>query len=98
VVQLGARIAYAHHERFDGTGYPQGLAGTAIPLEGRIVAVADVFDALTTARPYKPAWPLVEARAFLLEGRGRHFDPDCVDAFLAGWEEALDIRAHFGES
>ncbi|MGD9870730.1 MAG: HD domain-containing phosphohydrolase [Thauera sp.] len=95
VLRLGATIALTHHEKFDGTGYPHGLAGRAIPIEGRIVAVADVFDALTSARPYKPAWPLSRAIALLRDGRGTHFDPDCVDALLQGWDEALDIRARF---
>ena len=69
VLRLGARIALSHHEKFDGTGYPNGIAGEAIPLEGRIVAVADVFDALTSSRPYKPAWPFARAIALLREGR-----------------------------
>lgn len=95
VIQTAAVIALTHHEKFDGTGYPHGTAGDAIPLEGRIVAVADVFDALTSARPYKPAWPVDEATAFLRDGRGRHFDPSCVDALLARWDTVLDIRQRF---
>ncbi len=95
ILRLGASIALTHHEKFDGTGYPQQLAGTAIPIEGRIVAVADVFDALTSARPYKPAWPLSRAIALLREGRGSHFDADCVDALLQGWDEVQDIRLRF---
>ena len=87
VVQLAAEIAASHHERWDGTGYPAGLAGAAIPLSGRIVAVADVFDALVSERPYKAAWPLEKARALLSENAGSHFDPACVAAFLAGWGE-----------
>ena len=75
-----------HHEHWDGTGYPKGLRGEAIPLSGRIVAVADVFDALVTERPYKAAWPLERARAFVADQSGRHFDPRCVEAFLAGWD------------
>jgi two-component system, response regulator RpfG len=98
IVQLGASIALTHHEKFDGSGYPRGLAGTAIPEEGRIVAIADVFDALTSERPYKRAWPLADARAYLVEGRGKHFDPAGVDAFLAGWEEVIAIRQRFGEA
>ncbi|MFO2436593.1 HD-GYP domain-containing protein, partial [Salmonella enterica] len=73
-MQLAAEIALSHHERWDGTGYPQGLKGDAIPLSGRIVAVADVFDALTTRRPYKEAWSLERARDFLIDNAGRHFD------------------------
>jgi len=95
VLQAGAAIALAHHEKFDGSGYPLGLAGEAIPLHGRIVAVADVFDALTSERPYKKAWELDRARAFLQEGRGQHFDPACVDAFFAAWTEVLAVRDRF---
>lgn len=81
-MKLGASIALHHHEKFDGTGYPQGLKGKAIPIEARIVALADVFDALTNVRPYKNAWPLEKAIHFIIEHKGTHFDPDCVDAFL----------------
>ncbi len=95
VLRLGARIALSHHEKFDGTGYPNGIAGEAIPLEGRIVAVADVFDALTSSRPYKPAWPFARAIALLREGRGSHFDARCIDAFLSSWDEVLDIHTRF---
>ena len=95
VLRLGARIALSHHEKFDGTGYPQGSVGEAIPLEGRIVAVADVFDALTSSRPYKPAWPFARAIALLREGRGSHFDARCIDAFLSSWDEVLDIHTRF---
>ncbi len=80
----------SHHEKFDGTGYPHGIVGEKIPLEGRIVAVADVFDALTSSRPYKPAWPFARAIALLREGRGSHFDARCIDAFLSSWDEVLD--------
>ena len=90
VVQLAAEIAASHHERWDGQGYPAGLKGEAIPLPGRIVAVADVFDALVSDRPYKQAWPLERAKAYLREQAGQHFDPACVDAFLAGWDEVED--------
>jgi putative two-component system response regulator len=72
----------AHHERWDGTGYPYGLARHAIPLPGRIVSVADVFDALTHGRPYKPAWPRERAIAEIRSQNGRQFDPRVVDAFL----------------
>lgn len=98
VLRAGAEIANAHHEKFDGSGYPRGLKGEDIPLRGRIVAVADVFDALTSERPYKRAWPLEDARRFLLEGRGSHFDPACVDAFVAHWEKILDIRSRFQDA
>lgn len=94
-MQLAATIALSHHEKFDGGGYPNGLAGEDIPLFGRIVAVADVFDALTSARPYKPAWELERARQFLVDGRGSHFDPICANAMLDSWNDVLDIRATY---
>ena len=87
VVRLAAEIAASHHERWDGTGYPSGLKGESIPLSGRIVAVADVFDALVSERPYKKAWPLDHARAFIAAQSGLHFDPRCVESFLIGWDE-----------
>jgi len=95
ILRAGAEVAISHHEKFDGSGYPHGLKGSKIPLFGRIVAVADVFDALSSERPYKKAWPLDKARKFLEDGRGQHFDPLCVEAFLAGWERILDIRQRF---
>lgn len=94
-MHAAADIAISHHEKYDGTGYPHSLVGTKIPLFGRIVAVADVFDALTSERPYKKAWSLDDACRFLEEGRGLHFDPMCVEAFLACWDEALLIRQRF---
>jgi putative two-component system response regulator len=95
ILQAGAEIALSHHEKYDGSGYPKGLKGHAIPLFGRIVAVADVFDALTSERPYKKAWPLDDALRFLEDGRGGHFDPLCVEALLAGWEDVLEVRQRF---
>lgn len=94
-LRAGAEIAHGHHEKYDGSGYPQGLAGQAIPLFSRIVAVADVFDALTSQRPYKPAWTLDRAADFIRESAGQHFDPSCVEAFLMDWREVLDIRDRF---
>lgn len=91
-LQMGAIIAYGHHEKFDGQGYPNGLAGEAIPLPARIVAVADVFDALTSKRPYKRAWSVQDAVEFLQTQQGRHFDPACVQAFLAQLDKVLLIR------
>ena len=82
LVQLAHTVALTHHERWDGSGYPAGLAGTAIPLAGRIVAICDVFDALLSPRPYKPAWPIDDVIAEIERGRGTHFDPQLVDAFL----------------
>lgn len=90
-MQIAADIARAHHERFDGTGYPDGLVGDQIPLAARILAVVDVYDALTSKRPYKEAWPVEKARAYLKEQSGRHLDPDLVELFLASPEEVLDI-------
>jgi putative two-component system response regulator len=81
LLQMAERIALTHHERFDGTGYPNQLAGWDIPIEGRIVAVADVFDALTHARPYKEAWPREQALEEIYRLAGSHFDPEVVDAF-----------------
>lgn len=95
LLQAGAAIALGHHEKYDGSGYPQGLKGQDIPIFSRIVAVADVFDALSSARPYKHAWTLEEAANYLREGRGAHFDPQCVDAFLGAWPEVLEIQARF---
>jgi len=95
LIKLGAEIALSHHEKFDGTGYPKALKGNEIALSGRIVAVADVFDALTSDRPYKLAWDVERARAFLLENSGSHFDPACVDAFMSVWDEVLQVKQRF---
>ena len=95
VLMAGAEIAKGHHEKFDGSGYPQGLKGEAIPIFSRIVAVADVFDALTSERPYKKAWELEDAVDFFVHGSGTHFDPRCVKAFLNAWEDVLAIRARY---
>jgi putative two-component system response regulator len=95
LLQCAAVLALAHHEKFDGSGYPQGLCGTSIPLYGRIVAVADVFDALTSERPYKSAWSVEQAVEFLKAGAGSHFDPACVDALLAAWPQVLEIRSRY---
>ncbi len=86
LLQMAADIALRHHEKFDGSGYPGGLAGSDIPLVGRITALADVFDALTSMRPYKQAWRMDEARAYIESERGRHFDPACVDSLFTAWD------------
>lgn len=93
LIQLGAQIAASHHERWDGAGYPRGLKGDEIPVAARVVAVADVFDALTTRRPYKEPMTLDAARAYLTEDQGRQFDPSCVQAFLSRWDEVVEIAA-----
>ncbi len=90
-------IAWSHHEKYNGKGYPRGLAGNEIPLCGRIVAVADVYDALTTKRVYKEAFSHEQARSIILEGRGQDFDPDVVDAFLAQEEKFLIVKRHLDE-
>ncbi len=83
LMQLAESIAWTHHEKFDGSGYPRGLSGEAIPEEGRIAAVADVFDALTRDRPYRKAISMAEATAVMAEGRGSHFDPRVLDSFMS---------------
>ena len=95
LMQVAAEIAHTHHEKFDGSGYPSALVGEAIPLFGRIVAVADVFDALTSERPYKKAWTIEQATQLLVDSKGTHFDPACVDAFLSDWDEVLKIKQRF---
>lgn len=95
MLQVAAQIALYHHEKFDGSGYPTGLVGDAIPIFARICAVADVFDALTSVRPYKKAWEDDRAIALLREGAGSHFDPACVEAFLSDWDNVLAIRNQF---
>ena len=97
LLQMAARVARNHHERFDGSGYPSGLAGEAIPLEGRIVAVADVFDALTTERVYKPAYAEDVTLSMMQAQRGVHFAPRVLDAFLGIQGEILRIRSTFKE-
>ena len=92
LLQMAARIALTHHECFDGSGYPRGLQGEEIPIEGRIVAVADVFDALLSDRPYRPAMSLDEAVEVIREGRETHFDPEVVDALLEHLEDMLELR------
>jgi putative two-component system response regulator len=97
ILRLAEEIAFNHHERWDGNGYA-GIAGAAIPLAGRIVAVADVFDALTQKRPYKAAWPVAEAMAEIDRQRGRQFDPALVDAFLRVVEQQRDTQLPVGDT
>lgn len=94
-LQVGACVALNHHERWDGTGYPRGLGGKDIPIEGRIVAIADVFDALCSKRCYKPQWPLEEVLQTIRESAGSHFDPELVDVFLESIDEVLDIQRKY---
>jgi putative two-component system response regulator len=94
-IKLAEVIALTHHERFDGTGYPRGLKGRSIPLAGRIVAIADVFDALMSKRPYKEPFPLDKSLGIIKEGRGNHFDPDVVDAFFDILDDVLDVRKRY---
>ena len=89
-LKAGAVIALSHHEKWNGTGYPYGKKGEEIPLYGRIVAVADVFDALTEERPYKKAWKLADALALIVEEGGKSFDPEIVDVFLKASHEIFD--------
>ena len=97
-LQFAREIAYTHHERWDGTGYPQGLSGEDIPVSGRLMAIADVYDALISRRCYKPPFPHAEAVDIIVEGRGTHFDPRMVDAFLALEDEFRQIAFAFAES
>ena len=92
---LAREIALTHHEKWDGTGYPQGLKGEDIPLGGRLMALADVYDALVTRRVYKDAMPHEEAMRIIIDGRGTHFDPDVVDAFLESQDEFLTISTKY---
>ena len=92
LLRLAAEIARTHHQRWDGRGYPAGLAGEEIPLVGRICAVADVFDALTTARPYKDAWSVERAFDLLRDEAGKQFDPRCVSAFIAARDQILEVK------
>ncbi|MGV3491975.1 MAG: HD-GYP domain-containing protein [Devosia sp.] len=87
VIRTAELIAQSHHERWDGTGYPDRLAGSDIPIEARIVALADVFDALCSERPYKKAWPIADAYREIVSLAGTHFDPACVSAFEEKWPE-----------
>jgi putative two-component system response regulator len=97
LLQLAADIARGHHERWDGRGYPYGLKASDIPLPSRLVALADNFDALTTARPYKRAWSVDEAVSHIRANAGKQFDPACVKAFEKALPTILDIKAQLNE-
>jgi len=88
-LRIAREITASHHEKWDGSGYPEGLSGERIPLSGRLMAVADVYDALISKRVYKPAFSHDIARQIILEGKGSHFDPDIVDAFIAAESEFI---------
>ena len=94
-IKTGIAIAEFHHERWDGSGYPYGLRGDRIPLEARILALGDVYDALTSKRCYKEAFTHADSRALILEGSGNHFDPEIVDAFVEIESEFIRVRTFY---
>ena len=98
LITTGESIAYSHHEKWDGSGYPDGIKGEAIPIACRIASIADVFDALSSKRPYKEPFPVEKSMAIIVEGRGSHFDPDVVDAFLSVQEELLEIKKQYNDA
>lgn len=97
MLRMAYQAALTHHEKWDGTGYPRGLAGEAIPIEGRVVAVADVFDALTSVRPYKRPWSNEEATDLIKAESGRHFDPSVVEAFLRSLPDLLAVQKRYAD-
>ncbi|MCD8493821.1 MAG: HD domain-containing protein [Geovibrio sp.] len=97
LLQTAATVALTHHEKWDGSGYPDGLKGEEIPIIGRIAAVADVFDALTSVRPYKAAWSIEKAVDYIRSESGRHFDPRMAEAFLKCMPDVLNIKENFGD-
>ena len=97
LMQMAREIALSHHEKWDGSGYPNGLAGEDIPMSGRIAAIADVYDALTSTRPYKKAWPFDDAIDFIKENSGKHFDPKVVDVFLSLLPQIKEISELYAE-
>jgi putative two-component system response regulator len=92
IMTMAAQIALTHHEKWDGTGYPLGLCGENIPIAGRITAVADIFDALSSKRPYEPALPMEVCFQMIEERSGTHFDPKLVVAFLAARAAIIEVR------
>ena len=95
IARLGAEISLCHHEKWDGTGYPRQLAGEDIPLVGRIMAITDVFDALGSKRSYKEPWNNHEIKAFIIEQKGKHFDPKLVDLLIENFDEFVEIRNNY---
>jgi response regulator RpfG family c-di-GMP phosphodiesterase len=98
VLETAATVAWTHHERYDGSGYPRGIQGDQIPLEGQLAAVADTFDALTSVRPYRPAYPIPAAVRYLVSERGKLFAPDVVDAFHDSIDAIVELRAGLARS
>jgi putative two-component system response regulator len=96
-LRFAKEMAYSHQEKWNGSGYPQGIAGDDIPVSARLMAVADVYDALSSRRVYKPPMPHAEAAFIIREGRGSHFDPDIVDAFVGLEEEFCEISAQYAD-
>ncbi|MFA6122063.1 MAG: two-component system response regulator [Sideroxydans sp.] len=96
-IEMALQIASGHHEKWDGSGYPRGLAGESIPVSARLMALADVFDALISRRHYKAPFPLAEVVKIINEGRGKHFDPDIVDAFIALQDEFVEIAKRYAD-
>jgi putative two-component system response regulator len=97
LMELAGVIALTHHERWDGNGYPLGLSSEDIPIEGRITAVADVFDALSSKRPYKPAFSLAKCFGILEEGRGTQFDSSVLDAFFSKKSDIIDTQIRYAD-
>lgn len=95
LIKMSERVAVSHHEKWDGSGYPHGLKGEQIPLEGRIVALADVFDALTSRRCYKPAFSMDDTLKIIKDGSGKHFDPKCVEAFFQALPKIMEVMEKF---
>ncbi len=98
LLRMSYNIALTHHEKWDGSGYPNALAGEDIPLEGRIAAIADVFDALTSARPYKKAWTVEAAMELIGAEAGKHFDPELVKHFQAALDQVMDVYSSYSEA
>jgi two-component system response regulator RpfG len=96
-VRMGALIALGHHEKYDGSGYPNGLVGDHVPLCARIVAVADVYDALTSVRPYKTAWRSEQAFDYVRSQSGQHFDPHMVEAFVAVKKQVIEVQHEWSD-
>jgi putative two-component system response regulator len=97
-LEMSMRIAWCHHEKWDGTGYPRNLSGEQIPLEARILAIADVYDALTSRRPYKEPWLHAEAVRWIAEAAGSHFDPRCVRVFVRRNQEVDAVRQRLADT